>query len=54
MYKKMIYVFFSHNGKEKRIIEIAKIIKEHIRDKTDIANKFYRLWFVEKINYQNQ
>mgnify|MGYP000530670092 CR=1 FL=1 len=33
------YTFY-HSGKEKRIIGIVRIIKEHFRDKTDKANKF--------------
>ena len=38
--KKNDLCFFYHSGKEKRIIVIVKIIKEHFRDKTDKANKF--------------
>ncbi len=38
--KKNDLCFFYHSGKEKRIIGIVKIIKEHFRDKTDKANKF--------------
>ena len=32
--------FFYHTGKEKKIIGIVKVIKEHFRDKTDKTNKF--------------
>ena len=38
--KKNDLCFFYHSGKEKRIIGIVRIIKEHFRDKTDKANKF--------------
>ncbi len=38
--KKNDLCFFYHSGKEKRIIGIVMIIKEHFRDKTDKANKF--------------
>ena len=32
--------FFYHTGKEKKIIGIVKVTKEHFRDKTDKTNKF--------------
>ena len=32
--------FFYHTGKEKKIIGIVKVIKEHFKDKTDKTNKF--------------
>ena len=32
--------FFYHTGKEKKIIGIAQIIKEHFLDKTDLTCKF--------------
>ncbi len=38
--KKNDLCFFYHSGKEKRIIGIVRIIKEHFRDKTYKANKF--------------
>ena len=38
--KKNDLCFFYHSGKEKRIIGIVRIIKEHFRDKTDKTNKF--------------
>ena len=38
--KKNDLCFFYHSGKEKRIMGIVKIIKEHFRDKTDNSNKF--------------
>ena len=38
--KKNDLCFFYHTGKEKRIVGIVKVIKEHFRDKTDITNKF--------------
>ena len=38
--KKNDLCFFYHSGKEKRIIGIVRIIKEHFRDKTDKVNKF--------------
>ena len=38
--KKNDLCFFYHSGKEKRIVGIVRIIKEHFRDKTDKANKF--------------
>ena len=38
--KKNDLCFFYHSGKEKRIIGIVRIVKEHFRDKTDKANKF--------------
>ena len=38
--KKNDLCFFYHSGKEKRIIGIVRITKEHFRDKTDKTNKF--------------
>ena len=41
--KKMSYddqSFFYHTGKEKKIVGIVKIIKEHFLDKTDKTHKF--------------
>ena len=32
--------FFYHKGKEKRIVGIVKVIKEHFKDKSDKTNKF--------------
>ena len=32
--------FFYHTGKEKKIVGIVKIIKEHFSDKTDTTHKF--------------
>ena len=32
--------FFYHTGKEKKIIGIVEIVKEHFLDKTDKSNKF--------------
>ena len=32
--------FFYHTGKEKKIVGIVKIIKEHFLDKTDKTHKF--------------
>ena len=32
--------FFYHTGKEKKIVGIVKVIKEHFRDKSDKTNKF--------------
>ena len=39
--KKNDLCFFYHSGKEKRIIGIVRIIKEHFRDKTDKANNLF-------------
>ena len=36
----MINVFFYHTGKEKKIVGIVEIIKEHFLDKTDKTHKF--------------
>ena len=38
--KKKDLCFFYHTGKEKRIVGIVKIIKEHFKDKSDKTNKF--------------
>ena len=35
----MISVFFYHTGKEKKIVGIVEIIKEHFLDKTDKTDK---------------
>ena len=32
--------FFYHTGKEKKIVGIVKVIKEHFKDKLDKTNKF--------------
>ena len=38
--KKKDLCFFYHTGKEKKIVGIVKIIKEHFLDKTDKTHKF--------------
>ena len=38
--KKKDLCFFYHTGKEKKIVGIVKIIKEHFSDKTDTTHKF--------------
>ena len=38
--KKEDLCFFYHTGKEKRIVGIVKVIKEHFKDKSDKTNKF--------------
>ena len=38
--KKNDLCFFYHTGKEKKIIGIVKVIKEHFKDKLDKTNKF--------------
>ena len=38
--KKKDLCFFYHTGKEKRIVGIVKVIKEHFRDKSDKTNRF--------------
>ena len=38
--KKNDLCFFYHTGKEKRIVGIVKIIKEHFKDKSDKTDKF--------------
>ena len=38
--KKKDLCFFYHTGKEKRIVGIVKVIKEHFKDKSDKTNKF--------------
>ena len=35
-----INVFFYHTGKEKKIVGIVEIVKEHFLDKTDKTHKF--------------
>ena len=38
--KKGDLCFFYHTGKEKKIVGIVKVIKEHFKDKSDKTNKF--------------
>ena len=38
--KKRDLCFFYHTGKEKKIVGIVKVIKEHFIDKSDKTNKF--------------
>ena len=38
--KKRDLCFFYHTGKEKKIVGIVKIIKEHFKDRLDKTNKF--------------
>ena len=38
--KKKDLCFFYHTGKEKKIIGIVKVIKEHFKDKSDKTNRF--------------
>ena len=38
--KKKDLCFFYHTGKEKRIVGIVKVIKEHFNDRSDKTNKF--------------
>ena len=38
--KKNDLCFFYHTGKEKRIVGIVKVIREHFKDKSDKTNKF--------------
>ena len=38
--KKKDLCFFYHTGKEKKIVGIVKVIKEHFKDKLDKTNKF--------------
>ena len=38
--KKNDLCFFYHTGKEKKIVGIVKIIKEHFKDKSDKTDKF--------------
>ena len=38
--KKKDLCFFYHTGKEKKIVGIVKVIKEHFNDKSDKTNKF--------------
>ena len=38
--KKKDLCFFYHTGKEKKIVGIVKIIKEHFKDNSDKTNKF--------------
>ena len=38
--KKKDLCFFYHTGKEKRIVGIVKVIREHFKDKSDKTNKF--------------
>ena len=39
--KKKDLCFFYHTGKEKRIVGIVKVIKEHFKDKSDKTNKLW-------------
>ena len=38
--KKKDLCFFYHTGKEKKIVGIVKVIKEHYKDKSDKTNRF--------------
>ena len=38
--KKKDLCFFYHTGKEKKIVGIVKVIKEHFKDRSDKTNKF--------------
>ena len=38
--KKKDLCFFYHTGKEKKIVGIVKVIKEHFKDKSDKTNRF--------------
>ena len=38
--KKKDLCFFYHTGKEKRIVGIVKVIKEHFKDKSDKTSRF--------------
>ena len=38
--KKKDLCFFYHTGKEKKIVGIVKVIKEHFKDKTDKTDNF--------------
>ena len=38
--KKKDLCFFCHTGKEKKIVGIVKVIKEHFKDKSDKTNRF--------------
>ena len=38
--KKRDLCFFYHTGKEKKIVGIVKVIKEHFKDKSDKTNRF--------------
>ena len=38
--KKKDLCFFYHTGKEKKIVGIIKVIKEHFKDRSDNSNKF--------------
>ena len=38
--KKNDLCFFYHTGKEKKIVGIVKVIKEHFKDKSDKTNRF--------------
>ena len=38
--KKKDLCFFYHTSKEKKIVGIVKVIKEHFKDKSDKTNKF--------------
>ena len=38
--KKKDLCFFYHTGKEKKIVGMVKVIKEHFKDKSDKTNRF--------------
>ena len=38
--KKKDLCFFYHTGKEKKIVGIVEVVKEHFKDKTDKTNRF--------------
>ena len=38
--KKKDLCFFYHTGKEKKIVGIVKVIREHFKDKSDKTNRF--------------
>ena len=38
--KKKDLCFFYHTGKEKKVVGIVKVIKEHFKDKSDKTNRF--------------
>ena len=38
--KKKDLCFFYHTGKEKKIVGIVKVVKEHFKDKSDKTNRF--------------
>ena len=46
--KKKDLCFFYHTGKEKKIVGIVKVIKEHFKDKSDKTNKFVSIMVCAK------